>query len=57
MSTIPVMKSLSGGSAEDPDLRILHYPIRGYEALQLKVANVIAWSEANPHLQAHPGWG
>jgi len=46
-----------GVAALYPDLRILHYPIRGYEAFDKKVENAIAWFAANPHLLDVPRWG
>lgn len=50
-------EAAAGRSADCPELKFLHYPIRSYEALKTKVAHTIAWFAANPHLEATPWWG
>jgi hypothetical protein len=39
-----------------PDLRALHYPIRGFERLETKVANAGAFFDVNMHLMSRPRW-
>ena len=50
-------ETASGRSAEYPELKFLHYPIRGYGALVTKVAHTTTWFAENPHLEAWPWWG
>jgi hypothetical protein len=50
-------EAASGASVDCPELLFLHYPIRGYEAMQTKVAHTVAWFAENPHLAALPWWG
>ena len=47
----------SAGDTKDlPELRFLHYPIRGYDKFQTKIANVVSVFENNPHLEPWFGW-
>jgi hypothetical protein len=46
-----------GQVGEIPQLRFLHYPIRGFDKLQKKVSNTKAWLKDNPHLQDWKEWG
>jgi hypothetical protein len=39
-----------------PDLHLLHYPIRGFDKLQTKIANASAFFEENKHLEAWWAW-
>ena len=45
-----------GRNGEVPDLRFLHYPIRGFDKFEKKIRNTTAWLEDNPHLEAEWGW-
>jgi hypothetical protein len=45
-----------GKTVQLPDLRILHYPIRGYDKFQAKIANTEAFFAGNDHLESWWGW-
>ena len=45
-----------GRAKQLPDLHILHYPIRGFDKFQTKVANAAAFFKENNHLKASWGW-
>jgi hypothetical protein len=45
-----------GDGGEHSDLRILHFAIRGFAALQSKVRNTEAWFAQNPQLTGTWGW-
>jgi glycosyl transferase family 2 len=45
-----------GKSEWAADLRVLHYPVRGFERLQTKVANMAAFFEVNTHMQPPLLW-
>jgi hypothetical protein len=50
-------ETAAGRSIEYPQLKFLHYPIRGYDSLVTKVAHTVTWFAENPHLEAYPWWG
>src|SRR5258708_33864979 len=41
-----------GGATQLPDLHVLHYPIRGFDELENKIANANAFFKANYRLKA-----
>ena len=45
-----------GDTREYPDLRFLHYPIRGYDTLEAKIVAGIAFFEINTHLEPWWSW-
>jgi hypothetical protein len=45
-----------GRAKQLPDLHLLHYPIRGFDKFQTKVANAAAFFRENNHLKASWGW-
>ena len=45
-----------GKTIELPELRILHYPIRGFDKFQTKVANAAAFFDQNTHLEPWWSW-
>jgi hypothetical protein len=45
-----------GDSTEYSDLRILHYPIRGYDTLEAKIVAGISFFEKNTHLEPWWSW-
>jgi glycosyl transferase family 2 len=45
-----------GAMRELSDLRILHYPFRGWSTFQTKVANAVAFFEDNTHLEPWWSW-
>jgi hypothetical protein len=49
-------RSLWGKTAEAPQLRFLHFPFRGFEALKTKVKHAEEWFAANPQLEPKWGW-
>ena len=49
--------SAGGERGELPQLRFLHYPMRGFDAFQTKVRNAAAWFLENPQLESSPEWG
>jgi hypothetical protein len=49
------VKTTWGKTAELPELRFLHFPIRGFDKFQKKIENVTAFFEENTHFE--PGWG
>jgi hypothetical protein len=50
------VKTAWGRTTKFPELRILHFPIRGFDKFQKKIANVTAYLEENTHLEAWWGW-
>lgn len=46
----------SGQHGEFPELRFLHYPIRGFDTFQAKTANAAAFFEENKHLEPWWSW-
>jgi hypothetical protein len=50
-------ESAWGRTGEAPQLRFLHFPFRGFEALETKVRHAEEWFAANPQLEAKPRWG
>ena len=46
-----------GQRGELPQLRFLHYSMRGFDAFQTKVRNAAAWFMENPQLESWPEWG
>lgn len=49
------VKTTWGRTAEFPELRLLHFPIRGFDKFQKKIENVTAFFQENTHFE--PGWG
>ncbi len=45
-----------GNTREYPELRFLHYPIRGFDKLESKVTAGIAFFEKNTHLESWWSW-
>jgi hypothetical protein len=45
-----------GKTARLPELHFLHYPIRGFDKFQTKVANTRRFFEKNQHLEPWWGW-
>ena len=45
-----------GKHGEFPELRFLHYPIRGFDKFQTKIANAAAFFEENKHLEPWWSW-
>src|SRR5260370_29276191 len=45
-----------GNTREFPELRFLHYPIRGFDKLEAKVAGATAFFEKNTHLEPWWSW-
>jgi len=45
-----------GKTEQFPELRFLHYPIRGFDKLAAKVANLAAFFDENNHLEPWWGW-
>lgn len=50
------VKTAWGRTAEVPELRFLHFPIRGFDKFQKKIKNVTAFFEENTHFEAGWGW-
>lgn len=50
------VKTASGRTAEFPELRFLHFPIRGFDKFQKKIENVTAFFEENKHFEDWWGW-
>jgi hypothetical protein len=46
-----------GLSGELPQVRFLHYAMRGFDAFKTKVRNAAAWFMHNPQLESWPEWG
>jgi hypothetical protein len=45
-----------GETVQSQELRILHFPIRGYDKFQAKIANTEAFFAGNDHLESWWGW-
>ena len=45
-----------GRTMAAPDLRFLHFPIRGFDKFERKIQNTAAWLRDNPHLEANWAW-
>ena len=50
------VKTTWGRTEEFPELRFLHFPIRGFDKFQKKIENVTAFFEENTHFEAGWGW-
>jgi hypothetical protein len=50
------VKTTWGKYGEFPELRFLHYPIRGFDRFQTKIANAAAFFEENSHLEPWWSW-
>ncbi len=45
-----------GKTEQFPELRFLHYPVRGFDKFQTKITNVTAFFERNTDLEGRFGW-
>ena len=50
------VKTLFGNGGVLPELRFLHYPIRGFDKLEAKVQSAVAFFEENTHLEPWWSW-